>query len=78
MNLMLFDVHFLLSENCCSGDYITILSSEAVHRYFESHRRLWNDSKPDRAVQVQKNKAKSNRKALQRKVVQVFFTNAYT
>ena len=62
MNLMLFDVSFLHSENCCSGDYTTILSLEAVYRYLESRRRLWNDLKTNHAVQFQKNKAKASQK----------------
>ena len=60
---MLFDVSFLHSENCCSGDYTTILSLEAVYRYFESRRRLWNDLKTNHAVQFQKNKAKASKKS---------------
>ena len=75
---MLFDVSFLHSENCCSGDYTTILSLEAVYRYLESRRRLWNDLKTNHAVQFQKNKAKASKKINATASKCNFFTNTYT
>ena len=44
-------------------------STEAVYRYYESRRRIWNDSKPSRQAKVAQNKHKSSRRAMQLQVL---------
>ncbi len=42
--------------------------SGAVHRYYESRRRLFNDEQPGRRDVAREMKVQSKKKALQRKV----------
>ena len=44
----------------------------AVHRYYESRTRIFNDEQPARAVAVQKSKESTRRRQLQKKVFLIF------
>ena len=52
---------------CVSSSNNSILEG-AVHRYYESRRRIFNDSLPSRANQVAKNKLISKKKGYRRRV----------
>ena len=41
---------------------------DAVYRYYESRRRVTNDARPERVLQVQINKKNTARRSLQRQV----------
>ena len=45
----------------------------ALYRYWESHKRTVNDSRPDRAEAVEQNKKKLKRKSHQRGVCILIF-----
>lgn len=42
--------------------------AEAVHRYYESRRRLFNDSKPERIEKAQEGKGKYKKQVLRKRV----------
>ena len=42
--------------------------TDAVYRYYESRRRVTNDARPERVLQVQTNKKNTARRSLQRQV----------
>ena len=41
----------------------------AIHRYYESRRRIYNDTKPHRQAKVSENKQKAKRKGYQTRVM---------
>ena len=43
---------------------VLCISTGAVHRYYESHRRLFNNTKPGRAEQAQKAKTNAKKRTL--------------
>ena len=45
--------------------------TEAVHRYYESRRRLFNDTKPGRAEKAQETKIKTKKQQLRNRVSSV-------
>jgi len=45
-----------------------VLPVGAIYRYWESRRRIHNDSQPDRAIAVEQNKKNSKRKLYQSRV----------
>ena len=47
--------------------YVLLLIG-AVHRYYESRRRLFNDSQPNRVPIVERNKKNAKKKAFQKRV----------
>lgn len=48
--------------------------AEAVHRYFESRRRVYNDEKPNRLEIVEKQKKEIKEKNRQRQVGDMFLS----
>ena len=44
---------------------------DAVYRYYESRRRVTNDARPERVLQVQINKKNTARRSLQRQVCMI-------
>ena len=53
--------------------------TDAVYRYYESRRRVTNDARPEKVLQVQINKKNTARRSLQRQVrrVQITMQEAY-
>ena len=46
---------------------------EAVHRYYESRRRLFNDSKPERRESAAKTKSEQRKKDRRKRVSQLVY-----
>ncbi|XP_065907732.1 uncharacterized protein [Dysidea avara] len=56
--------------SCHSRKYTSLTIKRAVHRYYESRRRTYNDSQASRQAAVVRNKDKAKRKGYQRKLYQ--------
>ena len=48
--------------------FLFFVFKEAVHRYYESRRRMYNDSKPERRGKVEENKQKDKKRQSQLRV----------
>ena len=49
---------------------LNIVMTGAIHRYYESRRRTFNDSQPRRAASVEENKRRTQKNGFQKRVIQ--------
>ena len=77
-----FSANLVYSLNCvnpceCIKNFLFLIA--AVHRYYESRRRLFNDKQPSRIHQVRKVQRETKKRLLRKKVLattfQVLFLN---
>lgn len=57
---------------------VLFTTSAAIHRYYESRRRLFNDEQPGRAEAVHKTKISTQKKQLRKKVSLIFESKSLT
>ena len=49
-----------------------LIPTGAIHRYYESRRRLFNDSRPARREKAAETRVKARKQSLRRKVGEIF------